>query len=75
MIPPRDRRARERLRYLIEGTTTSVNGRRYRTGGLLRKIGGERLVPWIYLIPKKLAEFHQTVRGKFPELRIEGITG
>jgi len=64
------------LRYLIEGTTTSVNGRRYRVGGLLKKIGGERLAPWIYLIPKKkLAEFHQTVRGKFPELRIESITG
>ena len=75
VIPPRDRRAKGRLRYLIEGTTVSARGG-YRVGGLLKRVGGEKLAPWIYLIPKKkLAEFHQTVRGKFPELRIESITG
>ncbi|MCD6509004.1 MAG: hypothetical protein J7L11_01240 [Thermoprotei archaeon] len=63
ITPPRDKRTRERLRYLIEGTTVGARGRRYRVGGLLKRIGGEKLAPWIYLIPKKkLAEFHQTVR-------------
>ena len=64
VIPPRDRRARERLRYLIEGTTTSARGGRYRVGGLLKRIGREAST--LDLPKKKLAEFHQIVGRKFP---------
>ena len=51
--PPKDKRARERLRALLEGKRVTVKGRTYRVGGLVKRLGGERLAPWLYLLPKR----------------------
>ncbi|MCE4606182.1 MAG: hypothetical protein F7B59_02490 [Desulfurococcales archaeon] len=67
ITPPRDKNEREKLRVLIEGKRITIKGKTYHVGGLLKKLGGEKLAPWIYLIPKrnipqlktKLAPFQQ----------------
>ena len=51
--PPSDKRERERLRVLLEGMRVTVNGKTYHVGGLVKRLGGEKLAPWVYLIPKK----------------------
>jgi len=51
--PPKDKREREKLRVLLEGKRVTINGKTYHVGGLVKKLGGERLSPWIYLLPKK----------------------
>ena len=51
--PPSDKRAREKLRVLLEGKRVTVNGKTYHVGGLVKKLGGKKLAPWVYLIPKK----------------------
>ena len=51
--PPRDKHAREKLRVLLEGKRVTVKSRTYHVGGLVRRLGGEKLAPWIYLIPKR----------------------
>ena len=67
ITPPRDKNEREKLRVLVEGKRITVKGKTYHVGGLLKKLGGEKLAPWIYLIPRrnlpqlktKLAPFKQ----------------
>lgn len=51
--PPKDPRARERLRYLLEGARISRGNKVYRVGGLLKKLGGRRLAPWVYVVVRK----------------------
>jgi len=51
--PPKDVRLRERLRYRMEGARISRGGRMHRTGGVLRKLEGRRLAPWIYVVKKR----------------------
>ena len=51
--PPKDKRERERLRVLLEGKRVTVKGRTYHVGGLVKKLGGERIAPWIYLLPRR----------------------
>ncbi|MEM1610517.1 MAG: hypothetical protein QXQ57_02590 [Sulfolobales archaeon] len=51
--PPRDKRGREKLRTLLEGKRVTVKGKTYHTRGLIQRLGGERLAPWIYLMPKR----------------------
>ena len=51
--PPRDKREREKLRVLLEGKRVTVRGRTYRVGGLVKKLGGEKIAPWVYLVPRK----------------------
>jgi hypothetical protein len=69
--PPRDKRERERLRTLLEGKRVAVRGRTYYVGGLLRRIGGEKIAPWIYLVPKKsIKEIEEKSRGKYKVIKI-----
>jgi hypothetical protein len=64
--PPRDKRERERLRTLLEGKRVTIKGKTYYVGGLLRRIGGEKIAPWIYLVPKKsIKEIEEKSRGKY----------
>ncbi|MEB3755569.1 MAG: hypothetical protein GSR79_01725 [Desulfurococcales archaeon] len=51
--PSKDKHERERLRVLLEGKRVTVKGRTYHVGGLVKKLNGQRLAPWIYLLPKK----------------------
>ncbi len=51
--PPGDKSARERLRVLLEGKRVTVKGKTYHVGGLVKRLGGERLAPWVYLVPKR----------------------
>ncbi len=51
--PPRDKRARERLRVLLEGKRVTVKSRTYHVGGLVKKLGGQRIAPWTYLLPRR----------------------
>ena len=69
--PPRDKRERERLRTLLEGKRVAVRGKTYYVGGLLRRIGGEKIAPWIYLVPKKsIKEIEEKSRGKYKVIKI-----
>jgi hypothetical protein len=62
--PPRDKRERERLRALLEGKRVLVNDRTYHTRGLVERLGGKRLAPWVYLIPKRgLPRLRDRVEG------------
>jgi len=49
----KDKRERERLRVLLEGRKRNVRGRIRRTAGLIESLGGVRLAPWVYLVPKR----------------------
>ncbi len=51
--PPKDKRARERLRVLLEGKRVTIKGRTYHVGGLTKKLGGQRMAPWTYLLPRR----------------------
>jgi hypothetical protein len=67
--PPRDKR--ERLRTLLEGKRVAVRGKTYYVGGLLKRIGGEKIAPWIYLVQKKsLKEIEEKSRGKYKVIKI-----
>jgi hypothetical protein len=69
--PPRDKRERERLRTLLEGKRVTIKGKTYYVGGLLRRIGGEKIAPWIYLVPKKsIKEIEEKSRGKYRVIKI-----
>jgi len=48
--PPEDRRQRKRLRVALEGKRPTASGPRR---GLVERLGGEKVAPWTYLIPKK----------------------
>ena len=66
--PPRDRRVRERLRRLLDGG----NG----AGGIVRDLDGERIAPWVYMVPKgslhKLkSELEARLRRVDPDLSVE----
>ncbi len=52
IIPPRDRRGREKLRVFLEGKRTSRKKIRS-VRGFIGEIGGEKIAPWIYIVPKK----------------------
>ncbi len=51
--PPRDKRGREKLRVLLEGKRVTVKGKTYHVGGLIKELGGRRIAPWTYLVPKR----------------------
>ena len=69
--PPRDKRERERLRTLLEGKRVTIKGRTYHVDGLIKKLGGERIAPWIYLVPKKsIKEIEEKSRGKYKVIKI-----
>ncbi len=51
--PPKDKLERERLRVMLEGKRVTVKGRTYNVGGLVKKLDGERIAPWTYLIPRR----------------------
>jgi len=51
--PPKDKHLREKLRTLLEGKRVVVKGKVYKVNGLIKKVDGEKIAPWIYLIPKK----------------------
>jgi len=60
--PPREHRAREKLRHILEGVTVTEQGRRRRSKGLVEKLGGRKVAPWLYLVPKTaLQELEKTV--------------
>ena len=63
--PPKDKRERERLRAMLEGKRVTVRGKTYHVGGLVRRLGGERIAPWVYLIPRRnLPRLLAAVEGK-----------
>ena len=63
--PPRDKLERERLRVLLEGKRVTVKGRTYHVGGLVKKLGGERIAPWAYLVPRRnLPQLIAAIKGK-----------
>jgi hypothetical protein len=69
--PPRDKRERERLRTLLEGKRVTIKGRTYHVDGLIKKLGGEKIAPWIYLVPKKsIKEIDEKSRGKYRVIKI-----
>ncbi len=69
--PPEDRRERERLRAMLEGKRITVKGKTYHVGGLLKRIGGEKIAPWIYLVPKKsLRAIEENCRGRYRVIKI-----
>ena len=69
--PPRDKRERERLRTLLEGKRVTIKGRTYHVDGLIKKLGGEKIAPWIYLVPKKsIKEIEEKSRGKYRVIKI-----
>lgn len=69
--PPRDKRERERLRTLLEGKRVTIKGRTYHVDGLIKKLGGEKIAPWIYLVPKKsIKEIEEKSRGKYKVIKI-----
>ncbi|MEB3778751.1 MAG: hypothetical protein GSR85_00750 [Desulfurococcales archaeon] len=51
--PPKDKLERERLRVMLEGKRVTLKGRTYNVGGLVKKLGGERISPWVYLVPRR----------------------
>lgn len=51
--PPKDKCEREKLRVLLEGKRVTVKGKTYHVGGLIKKFNGEKIAPWIYLVPKR----------------------
>ncbi len=51
--PPRDKHDREKLRVLLEGKRVTVKDRTYHIGGLVKKLGGQRIAPWTYLLPRR----------------------
>ena len=53
MEPPKDKRERERLRVLLEGKRATVRGKTYHVGGLVKRLGGERIALWTYLVPRR----------------------
>jgi len=53
VTPPKEKLEREKLRVFLEGKRISIKGKTYRVGGLVKKLRGKRVAPWIYLIPKK----------------------
>ena len=63
--PPEDKRERERLRVVLEGKRVKVKGKTYHVGGLVKKLGGERIAPWVYLVPRRsLPRLLSSIRGK-----------
>jgi len=63
--PPTGRVERERLRHLLEGTTVTKAGRRRRSQGLIGKLGGVKLAPWLYVVPRvKLQELRKALEGR-----------
>ncbi len=70
--PPSGKRKRERLRVLLEGKRVSVRGRTYHVGGLIRMLGGERIAPWIYLVPRRnLPELLKRVGSRAQVIRLD----
>ena len=51
------RRAKYRLLKLLQGTTVTINNKRYRSKGLVNKYNGIKLCPKTYLIPFDKIEF------------------
>jgi len=63
--PPRDKREREKLRVILEGKRVTVKGRTYHVGGLVKKLNGEKIAPWAYLVPRKnLPKLLASITGK-----------
>ncbi len=59
------RKVRNKLSKLLLGTTVSINGRRYRSKGLLRKFNGIMLCPGTYLLPiDNLEEFLKELENR-----------
>ncbi len=56
---------------MLEGKRVTVRGKTYHVGGLLKRIGGERIAPWIYLVPKKsLKAIEEICKGKYRVMKI-----
>ncbi len=51
--PPEDKLERERLRVMLEGKRVKVKSRIYHVGGLVKRLDGERIAPWTYLVPRR----------------------
>lgn len=51
--PPRSKREREKLRILLEGKRISTKRKTYTVEGMIKKLSGDRIAPWIYVVPKK----------------------
>ncbi len=51
--PPKDKLERERLRVLLEGKRVTVKSRTYHVDGVVKKLNGERIAPWTYLLPRR----------------------
>lgn len=51
--PPSNKTEREKLRVLLEGKRVTLRRRTYHVGGLIKRLGGKKLAPWIYLVSKK----------------------
>ncbi|GAY25388.1 hypothetical protein ATG_05910 [Desulfurococcaceae archaeon AG1] len=67
--PPVDKR--ERLRTMLEGRRVTVRGKTYWVGGLLKKIRGERIASWVYLMLKKsIKAIEETCRGRYRIIKI-----
>ncbi len=63
--PPRDRRAREKLRHILEGVAVTEQGRRRRSRGLVERLEGQKVAPWLYLVPRTgLQELEKTVKTR-----------
>ena len=54
--PPKHKSERERLRVLLEGKRVTVRGKTYHVGGLIKKLGGIKVAPWVYLVPRDKLE-------------------
>jgi len=49
---------KKKIYKLLTGTTVTIEGKRYRTKGLIKKLNGVILSPGLYIIPsEKLADF------------------
>ena len=69
--PPRDKRERERLRVLLEGKRVTVKGKTYHVGSLVKRLGGERLAPWTYIVPKsRLPALAKAAKGLAGEVKL-----
>ncbi|MCD6195971.1 MAG: hypothetical protein J7J82_04215 [Staphylothermus sp.] len=69
------RRIKYRLLKLLQGTTVTINNRRYRSRGLVDKYNGIKLCPRTYLIPfDKVESFLKEVSLKGFDKYLETIT-
>ncbi len=59
------RKLRNKLSKIIVGNTVIINGKKYRSKGIVEKLGGKILCPGTYLVPTdKYSEFIDYLRHR-----------